>query len=129
MPECLVDRLGHLGRFKPTATLVGIALAGFFQCGACGFKQAAVRDRNAIEVVPSHAVVACVVITAEEKYRLGNGQLTIIEQPANAGVVGHLCKSARIRSPPTSATRAAVVCGFVRVIETGGTMPTDDDEL
>ena len=46
---------------------------------------------------------------------------------AHVGAVGHLGEEPRIGTATTSAARAAVVCGLVRVVEARGAVSQDDD--
>ena len=72
---------------------------------------------NAVEIVELDAVVAGVVLTADEPGRLRDDHVLSRQQPAHLGLVGHRCKGARVGTAVASTARAAVVGRFLRVVE------------
>ena len=116
----------QFGRLEAAATLVGAPLAGHVDRLAGVLKLGFVRRRQAVQIVVGHAVVARVVVAADEDRGAGDLDAVVGHQFPHAAVVSHLGKGPGVRAAPAAGAGAAVVRRLVRVVHARRAMPAND---
>src|SRR5207249_3872856 len=112
---------------KAPATFVRVAIAGLFDERTNRLEVLPMRLGQHVQIVERDRLVAGVVQTTDEHRVLGDGQSTLLEQLADPAIVEHLSNGAGIRAAGSAATGAAVMSGFMRVVQTGGAVTQDED--
>src|SRR5262245_42007075 len=73
--------------------------------------------RNELFIVERHSVIACIPLGTDEPCFFRDAQTLSGQEFANSWVVGHLRECARVGPPAPTPARAAIVGGFMGVVE------------
>jgi hypothetical protein len=116
------------GRLEAAAALVGVAFTGLVEKLAGLGEVVVMGDGEAVEVVVGDAVVAGIVVSAEEYGFARNAEAFLGQALAHRGIIGHLGKGAGVGPAATAAACAAIMRRLVGIVQTGGAVADDEDE-
>ena len=124
----IVGRDRQIGRLESPASFVRTAAPCFVNPRLGTLEQRSVHQRNAVQVVPRHAVVAGVVVATDEVRFFGNHESAIGKHLSHARIIGHLREGSGVRTAATAAAGTTVMCRFVRIVQTGRTVTANHDQ-